>query len=82
MCKQIFFGNSFSEYVLLELKLQGHSVINILTFYRSPNSSADNNDKLCTLINDVSSRQGYKLIVGDFNLPYTLTGKVAIHRML
>ena len=29
MCKQIFFGNPFSEYVLLDLKLQGLSLIHI-----------------------------------------------------
>ena len=44
--------NSFTEYTLLELKLQTNKVVNIATLYRS-NSLQDNNSELFTLFDEI-----------------------------
>jgi len=70
-CKQINISNNFGEYVLLQLDVNNNNKkLNIATIYRSPNSSQENNTKMCSLINDICKKQGNTLILGDFNLPH------------
>ena len=57
------------EYVLLEIQTDGNRVIQVATLYRSPNSSIDNSIKMCSLIDLICNRAGYKLFMGDFNFP-------------
>jgi len=45
-CKQIFLGNIFGEYVLLQLDVNKNKKLNIATVYRSPNSSQENNTQV------------------------------------
>ena len=57
----------------LKLYSYGNQKLNIATIYRSPNSSHENNTKMSSLINDICKKQGNTLILGDFNLPHSLT---------
>jgi len=57
------------EYVLLEIQTDLNEVMQVATIYRSPNSSFENSLNMCTLIDHICSRSGYKLFLGDFNFP-------------
>jgi len=57
----------FEESVWVKVSLnEGRSLL-VGNVYRSPNSSPENNDKLCQLINHASSYRGQLMVCGDFN---------------
>jgi len=55
--------------IILEIQTDGNRVIQVVTLYRSPNSSIDNSIKMCSFIDLICNRAGYKLFLGDFNFP-------------
>jgi len=68
-CKRkLFLYSSFMEYILLEIETD-HKVMHIATIYRSPNSSFENSLNMCSLIDHICTKPGYKLFLGDFNFP-------------
>ena len=62
---------TFEESVWVEIKLKGKDKLLVGCVYRSPNSSTDNNSRLISSIETISSLNEYShlLICGDFNLP-------------
>ena len=53
-CKQILLNNSFTEYTLLELKLQTNKVLQ--RCIESPNSLQDNNSELFILFDEICKK--------------------------
>jgi len=68
-CKQVFLNNSCMEYVPLEIQTDLNKVMQVAIIYRSPNSFLENGLNMCSLIDHICSRSGYKLFLGDFNFP-------------
>ena len=54
-CKQILLNNSFTEYTLLELKLQTNKVLQ--RCIESPNSLQDNNSELFRLFDEICKKK-------------------------
>jgi len=67
-CEKVPLNEPFNEYVLLEIETD-HKVMHIATIYRSPNSSLENSQNMCSLIDHICTIPGYKLFLGDFNFP-------------
>jgi len=57
----------FKEATLLEIKLQRGDKLIFGCFYRSPNSSNENNNQLADLIRSLSRSYSHVCLVGDFN---------------
>ena len=58
----------FNECLFVQIKLKNREELIIGTFYRSPNSTLENNANLLSVINHVvSNHSGNKLFLGDFN---------------
>ena len=59
--------SSFNQFCQFQLLMQhGNNPLNVTLIYRSPNSSAENNDKLAKLVEKCDKNS---LIIGDFNYP-------------
>ena len=58
--------NQYCKFKVLDQKLDTNFYITLA--YRSPNSTTENNDKLCDVINNLSDND-FELIIGDFNMP-------------
>ena len=56
--------NGFNQSVSIRVKLDEEIVIHVV--YRSPNSSKQNDDALCSWVRGM---KGSRLVLGDFNLP-------------
>ena len=68
--KEVHMETGFEECVFAEIKLVGSDKLLIAMFYRSPNSTAENNENMRKLISE-ASQKGYShtLFNGDFNYP-------------
>ena len=61
-------GTDFKEYVSAQINLKNKDSLLITVVYRSPSSSAANNDHLNTLLNEIGNNGAtHKLTMGDFN---------------
>ena len=59
----------FSEHLWVKVNISKDHCILVGTIYRSPNSSSENNDKLCSLLREVSKiKHDHIMINGDFNM--------------
>jgi len=67
---QIEIDHDFAEFMFIEIIVNNCCTITLGAFYRSPNSSLDNDNKLITLLDSLKGIILDKLILlGDFNLP-------------
>jgi len=61
-------SSTFSEFILIQLKDKTSSILTIGSFYRSPNSTKENDKNLVDLFNHINlTINGKILLVGDFN---------------
>ena len=59
---------SFSEFIVIQIKFQPNKTLNIVSCYRSPTSTRENDNDLVNIINKIcTSKNQDLLIVGDFN---------------
>lgn len=64
------FDVEFNEAQFCTLKLKGKDTLLIGSFYRSPNSTTENNDNLNKLLDKISENKFARvLLLGDFNYP-------------
>lgn len=62
-CNEINIGKKFKENIFIRL----NSDLVIGNIYRSPNSNVENNNELCSLIQELSEKFSNFIVVGDFN---------------
>ena len=62
-CNEINIGKKFKENIFIRL----NSDLVIGNIYRSPNSNVENNNELCSLIQELSEKFSKFIVVGDFN---------------
>ena len=66
---EIYVSAKFSECLLLQLRVDVNELFLIGTFYRSPNSSLENDKCLLDTLNELSNKFKCKsLYIGDFNM--------------
>ena len=63
------FEVDFNEALFCTLKLKGEETLLVGFFYRSPNSTTENNDNLNELLEKISEKSPHVLLFGDFNYP-------------
>ena len=63
-------NSQFSENIFVDVTQGDGTALTVGLVYRSPNSTEENNDRLCSLIRDTADKTKTNLLlVGDFNLP-------------
>ena len=61
--------SDFIQYCMFDVcSKNSSSSMTILAFYRSPNSTEENNDKLCKLVENLSDKH-FNIVIGDLNFP-------------
>ena len=69
-CNSVVLDTDYNDAVVVEIKVNNNETMLVGNFYRSPNSCAENDNKLFALINAIcESYLCSKILVGDFNLP-------------
>ena len=63
------FEVDFNKALFSTLKLKGKETLLVGSFYRSPNSTTENNDNLNELLEKISEKMSHVLLFGDFNYP-------------
>ena len=65
---EVNFNKNFQEFLALEVKLQTNDRLLLITCYRSPNSSENNNTELLDLMDEIEiANFSHLLMLGDFN---------------
>ena len=59
----------FTEFVSVKIPLSGSDSLCLLAIYKSPDTTADNEDLLLQLLRSTSQASSHVLITGDFNFP-------------
>ena len=68
--KEVFFDTSFDECVFSEIRLNNSDILLVGVMYRSESGSAENNDKLTALLNEIHEKKySQVLLMGDINYP-------------
>ena len=66
---QIELESDFSEHVCIKLPLNGSQQLTVVGVYKSPDSTAQNEEMLFDLIRRTATNSSHVLLAGDFNFP-------------
>ena len=65
---ELYLNSDFQEHVVVSTRLHGNDTLVIGAVYRSPSSDDENNEKLISLLEEITGRKAsHTVIVGDFN---------------
>ena len=74
------FEVDFNEALVCTLKLKGEETLLVGFFYRSPNSTTENNDNLNELLEKISGKKGHTSFYLETSITLRLIGKLCVQR--